>query len=188
MSPSRLLKLSANWCWREKAVEDSWKADIDGEDTGFKVINLADEVVQISHMYGGMLDDAQPGARESQLRDAVDLQRQLCIPCTTHTHIRHFYLIPPAAHAPSLNPAERIASVLPLKSDCASEEELQQLSDQLHEVFATVGFAYLVNVPLSYDHDDVFRMAGDFFGLPEEVKMRVAKKTFRKTNKNTYRG
>ena len=48
------------------------KADINGEDSGLKVVNLADEVVRISHMYGGTLDDAQPGAREGQLRDAVD--------------------------------------------------------------------------------------------------------------------
>ncbi|KIP11527.1 hypothetical protein PHLGIDRAFT_21508 [Phlebiopsis gigantea 11061_1 CR5-6] len=48
------------------------KGDIDGEDTGLKLINLADEVVRISRMYGGTLDDAQPDTKESQLREAVD--------------------------------------------------------------------------------------------------------------------
>lgn len=48
------------------------KGDIDGEDTGLKLINLADEVVRISRMYGVTLDDAQPDAKESQLREAVD--------------------------------------------------------------------------------------------------------------------
>ena len=62
------------------------------------------------------------------------------------------------------------------------------LSARLHEVFATVGFAYLINAPLSFDHEDVFGMAKEFFYLPEETKMTVAKKTFRKSNTNTYRG
>lgn len=48
------------------------KGDIDGEDTGLKLVNLADEVVRISRMYGGTLDDASPGAKEGQLREAVD--------------------------------------------------------------------------------------------------------------------
>ncbi|OAA70562.1 2OG-Fe(II) oxygenase [Cordyceps fumosorosea ARSEF 2679] len=70
---------------------------------------------------------------------------------------------------------------------CAIEDDLVQLSTRLHEVFATVGFAYLINAPLSFDHDAVFGMAMDFFRLPEETKMSVAKKTFRKANANTYR-
>lgn len=81
-----------------------------------------------------------------------------------------------------------IVDLAPLSSDCATEDDLVQLSTRLHEVFATVGFAYLVNAPLSFDHDAVFDMAKDFFRLPEEVKMSVAKKTFRKANSNTYRG
>lgn len=75
-----------------------------------------------------------------------------------------------------------------LSSDSVSEEDLRALSSQLHEVFATVGFAYLINVPLSFNHEDIFGMAKDFFSLDEEVKMGVAKRTFRSTNKNTYRG
>ncbi|KAJ4145598.1 hypothetical protein LMH87_004444 [Akanthomyces muscarius] len=81
-----------------------------------------------------------------------------------------------------------IVDLAPLSSDCATEDDLVQLSTRLHEVFATVGFAYLINAPLSFDHDDVFGMAKDFFRLPEETKMSVAKKTFRKANSNTYRG
>lgn len=81
-----------------------------------------------------------------------------------------------------------IVDLAALSSDCATEDDLLQLSTRLHEVFATVGFAYLVNAPLSFGHDDVFGMAREFFRLPEEVKMSVAKKTFRKTNANTYRG
>lgn len=81
-----------------------------------------------------------------------------------------------------------IVDLAPLSSDCASEDELHALSTKLQEVFATVGFAYLVNAPLSFDHEDVFDMARDFFSLPEETKMGVAKRTFRPSNKNTYRG
>ena len=81
-----------------------------------------------------------------------------------------------------------IVDLAPLSSDCASEEQLRELSSKLHEVFATVGFAYLINVPLSFDHKDVFGLAKEFFALPEEAKMGVAKRTFRRSNKNTYRG
>lgn len=81
-----------------------------------------------------------------------------------------------------------IVDLAPLSSECASEEDLLQLSARLHDVFATVGFAYLINAPLSFNHNDVFGMAKEFFRLPEEEKMAVAKKTFRKTNTNTYRG
>lgn len=81
-----------------------------------------------------------------------------------------------------------IVDLKALTADCASDNELRALSFRLHEVFSTVGFAYLVNAPLSFDHEDVFSIAKDFFALPEEVKMGVAKKTFCKSNKNTYRG
>lgn len=81
-----------------------------------------------------------------------------------------------------------IVDLAALGSDSASEEDLRALSTKLHEVFATVGFAYLVNVPLAFGHEDVFGITKDFFSLPEEVKMGVAKKTFRRSNRNTYRG
>jgi isopenicillin N synthase-like dioxygenase len=66
--------------------------------------------------------------------------------------------------------------------------ELTNLSRQLYDVFATTGFAYLVNTPLSFSHADVFGLALEFFNLSDEEKMKLAKKTFRKENINTYRG
>ncbi|KAL9112016.1 MAG: hypothetical protein Q9227_003636 [Pyrenula ochraceoflavens] len=81
-----------------------------------------------------------------------------------------------------------IVDLAPLSSDCPSDEQLRTLSSDLGKVFETVGFAYLINVPLSFSHKDVFEMAKEFFALPEEAKMSVAKKSFQKHNKNTYRG
>ena len=76
-----------------------------------------------------------------------------------------------------------------------SADDLADLSKRLYDIFATTGFAYLVNVPLSFSHADVFRLAGQFFALPEHTKMRIAKRAFRGTkegvvniNTNTYRG
>ena len=66
-----------------------------------------------------------------------------------------------------------IVDLAPLTSDAATDEELKALSSRLHEVFTTVGFAYLINPPLSYTHDDVFGISKEFFSLPEEVKMGV---------------
>ncbi|KAL5355249.1 hypothetical protein BJX96DRAFT_161621 [Aspergillus floccosus] len=65
---------------------------------------------------------------------------------------------------------------------------VQTLSQQLHDVFATTGFAYLINAPLSFTPDEVFAMAREFFLLPEDQKMKLAKRSFRPENKNTYRG
>lgn len=77
----------------------------------------------------------------------------------------------------------------------STEEDLADLSKRLYDIFATTGFAYLVNVPLSFSHADVFRLAGEFFSLSEETKMGVAKRAFRGSkggggvnNMNTYRG
>lgn len=70
----------------------------------------------------------------------------------------------------------------------ASEQELATLSKRLHDVFATTGFAYLINAPLSYSHDQVLNMSREFFALPEEEKMKLAKRSFRRDHKNTYRG
>ena len=53
------------------------------------------------------------------------------------------------------------------------------------------GFAYLTDLPLTYTHDDVFGVCDEFFGyngLTMDEKMKLAKKTFVPTNKNTYRG
>ncbi|KAK3697802.1 hypothetical protein LTR37_017267 [Vermiconidia calcicola] len=77
-------------------------------------------------------------------------------------------------------------SVLSSSSPCASE--IKRLSTQLYDVFATTGFAYLTNAPLSSSHEDVFQLASDFFRMTEASKMQLAKKTFVKGNNNTYRG
>lgn len=69
-----------------------------------------------------------------------------------------------------------------------SPDALQALSQNLYDVFATTGFAYLVNAPLTFSHEDVFGLAREFFQMDMAEKMRLAKKTFAKSNKNTYRG
>ena len=81
-----------------------------------------------------------------------------------------------------------IIDLAPLNDPAPSENELAALSKKLGDVFETVGFAYLINVPLNFDHGDVFAMAEEFFDMPEEAKLRLAKKSFRKENGNTYRG
>ena len=75
-----------------------------------------------------------------------------------------------------------------LSSSLPEESQLKNLSNQLHDVFATTGFAYLTNVPLTFSHDDVFNLASEFFSMKNYEKMKLAKKTFVKANKNTYRG
>lgn len=70
----------------------------------------------------------------------------------------------------------------------SSEQELRALSENLCDVFATTGFAYLVNAPLSFGHEDVFDLASDFFRQSETEKLSLAKKTFVPSNSNTYRG
>ncbi|PWY66020.1 Clavaminate synthase-like protein [Aspergillus heteromorphus CBS 117.55] len=69
-----------------------------------------------------------------------------------------------------------------------SPSELPELSQRLHDVFTTTGFAYLANPPLSFSHDEVFSMAREFFSLPPERKMALAKSSFRAENHNVYRG
>ena len=75
-----------------------------------------------------------------------------------------------------------------LSSSSPSTSDLQGLSDQLRSGFATTGFAYLTNPPLTFSHDDIFKLSGDFFKIDDEAKMRLAKKSFVKSNRNTYRG
>ncbi|KAJ5336414.1 hypothetical protein MYU51_012179 [Penicillium brevicompactum] len=69
-----------------------------------------------------------------------------------------------------------------------SSEEQAALSQQLYDVFATTGFAYLTNVPLSFTHEEVFDLSRQFFALPTDQKMQLAKQSFSKANLNTYRG
>ncbi|KAK4502237.1 hypothetical protein PRZ48_005662 [Zasmidium cellare] len=75
-----------------------------------------------------------------------------------------------------------------LSSNNPSPDTLKTLSQELHNVFATTGFAYLVNAPLTFSHDEVFGLASEFFQMEMDQKMRLAKKTFARSNKNTYRG
>lgn len=81
-----------------------------------------------------------------------------------------------------------IIDLAPLHSANPSPDDIAALSGQLDHVFRTVGFAYLVNSPVTPSHADIFGAAKDFFSLEDEEKMRLAKKTFRKNNPNTYRG
>ncbi|RMJ24494.1 2OG-FeII oxygenase superfamily [Aspergillus sp. HF37] len=81
-----------------------------------------------------------------------------------------------------------IVDLNPLKSPSPAPADLDSLSQHLHDVFATTGFAYLVNTPLSFNHADVFSMAESFFALPDDEKMKLAKRSFRGANRNTYRG
>ncbi|KKZ61183.1 hypothetical protein EMCG_04195 [[Emmonsia] crescens] len=82
-----------------------------------------------------------------------------------------------------------IVDLSPLKTPRElSTEKQRELASQLYDVFATTGFAYLVNHPLSFDHEALFDMSREFFALPIEEKMKLAKKSFRKDHNNTYRG
>ncbi|KAI9835018.1 MAG: hypothetical protein M1837_003973 [Sclerophora amabilis] len=81
-----------------------------------------------------------------------------------------------------------IVDLAPLHSQCPTSDELCALSRQLYDVFATTGFAYLINAPLSYSHDDVFGLAKEVFRMEDAEKRKLAKRTFRKENSNTYRG
>ncbi|KAL8872659.1 MAG: hypothetical protein Q9174_001748 [Haloplaca sp. 1 TL-2023] len=62
------------------------------------------------------------------------------------------------------------------------------IAEQLGKAFENEGFAYLINVPLSFSHKKIFDQASQFFQLPEAEKLRLAKRTFERNNLNTYRG
>ncbi|TVY80884.1 putative iron/ascorbate oxidoreductase [Lachnellula suecica] len=84
-----------------------------------------------------------------------------------------------------------IVSLSVLSSPSSTPEELIDLSSRLDGVFSTTGCAYLTDLPLTYSHEDVFGLCDQFFGedgISKDEKMRLAKKTFVKENKNTYRG
>lgn len=81
-----------------------------------------------------------------------------------------------------------ILSLQALKTGNPSQDDLDALGRVLYDTFATTGFAYLVDFPLSFSDDEVFGLAKEFFTLPTEEKMKVAKRIFCKENKNTYRG
>ena len=81
-----------------------------------------------------------------------------------------------------------IVDLAPLSHANPSEASLKRLSKQLRDVFETVGFAYLINPPLSFSHRDVFDIEKEFFDIEYSEKMKVAKKIFVEGNANTYRG
>lgn len=81
-----------------------------------------------------------------------------------------------------------VVDLAPLRSINPSEAELDALAGRLHDVFSTVGFAYLKNAPLSLNEDAVFDIAREFFAMSEADKMQLAKRSFRNDNHNTYRG
>jgi isopenicillin N synthase-like dioxygenase len=64
----------------------------------------------------------------------------------------------------------------------------RKLSQKLYDVFATTGFAYLINAPLSFGHEEVFELSREFFALPLDEKMKLSKRSFRPSHTNTYRG
>lgn len=82
-----------------------------------------------------------------------------------------------------------VISLAPLKaSPSPSSDELDALAARFYDTFVTTGFAYLVDYPLSFGDAEVFDLAGRFFALPADEKMKLAKKSFCRGNENTYRG
>jgi isopenicillin N synthase-like dioxygenase len=81
-----------------------------------------------------------------------------------------------------------IIDVEALRAPHVAPRDADKLSKQLYDVFTTTGFAYLLNAPLSFDHDEIFGLAREFFAIPMDQKMLLAKKTFRPSHCNTYRG
>ncbi|KAL8760271.1 MAG: hypothetical protein Q9199_000170 [Rusavskia elegans] len=64
----------------------------------------------------------------------------------------------------------------------------RELAIQLGNALETKGFAYLVNVPLTFGHEEVFGLAKKFSSLPENENLRLGKQSFQRNNNNTYRG
>lgn len=81
-----------------------------------------------------------------------------------------------------------ILSLQALKAGTPTQQDLDALGRALYDTFATTGFAYLVDFPLSFSDEEVFGLAREFFALPVDEKMKVAKKIFCRENENTYRG
>ena len=81
-----------------------------------------------------------------------------------------------------------IVDVGALKASHLNPDDTRALSQQLYNVFATTGFAYLINAPLNFTHGELFDLSQDLFSLPASEKMKLAKQTFCPTNYNTYRG
>ena len=65
--------------------------------------------------------------------------------------------------------------------------DTKKAATKVYEALSEVGFAYLVNVP-GFKPDKLLELTKWFFELPLEIKMQIAKKAFRESNKNAYRG
>ncbi|KAL8935545.1 MAG: hypothetical protein Q9216_005370 [Gyalolechia sp. 2 TL-2023] len=81
-----------------------------------------------------------------------------------------------------------VIDLSPLSLPDVDHASINKLATELGKAFESDGFAYLINVPLTFSHDHVFNLAKDFFQIPQAEKLRLAKKTFERNNKNTYRG
>ncbi|ORY56953.1 uncharacterized protein BCR38DRAFT_504690 [Pseudomassariella vexata] len=66
-----------------------------------------------------------------------------------------------------------IVDLAPLSTVELSEEALIAVAKELHEVFATTGFAYLINSPLSFSNEEILGLAREFFSIDEEKKMAL---------------
>ncbi|OAG10109.1 putative gibberellin 20-oxidase [Paraphaeosphaeria sporulosa] len=75
-----------------------------------------------------------------------------------------------------------------LKASTLDTADHQALSRKLYDALSTTGFAYIKNAPLSFGQDEIFELSRDFFALPLSQKMKLAKKSFRQSHTNTYRG
>jgi isopenicillin N synthase-like dioxygenase len=110
------------------------------------------------------------------------------VPISTFSRLLDNSVAPPPPAMTTIFTELPIVDLAPLSTGAPTEEDLRALATQLHDVFATVGFAYLVNAPLSWKERAVFDIAREFFSMSPEEKMKLAKKTFRKDHPNTYRG
>lgn len=68
-----------------------------------------------------------------------------------------------------------------------NETNINLLAAQLGKTSETEGFAYLVNIPLTFSHDRVFATAKSFFQCSQADKLRLVKKSFQRNNSNAYR-
>lgn len=81
-----------------------------------------------------------------------------------------------------------VIDLSPFSFSPLDQASIYSLAEQLGKAFETEGFAYLINAPLTFSHDCIFDVAKSFFQIPQNEKLRLAKKKFRKHSKNTYRG
>lgn len=81
-------------------------------------------------------------------------------------------------------PSVSLAQLMNTADASARRHAVQQLAD----VCATWGFAYLTDLPNSVRIDPLFAAAKAFFTLPQEQRLQVAPHRHNPENANTYRG